>query len=91
MAAVTEQPIRYAYPTFGETRGEEEVDILRQCINAFGLLLEGVPSIDDSDSGGSRQSFTEEALRSARNAHESFNTTLCEQIFHLSPPLVTSE
>lgn len=46
-AATTKQPIRYAYPTFGGTRDEKAVAIMKQRINAFGLLLGGVPELSD--------------------------------------------
>jgi hypothetical protein len=73
---MTGQPIRYAYPTFGGTRDEKAVGVMKQRINAFGLLLGGVPSLDD-DSGDSEHSFVEEVLRSARNGLESLNRKLC--------------
>jgi ERCC4-related helicase len=75
-AAMTGQPICYAYPTFGGTRDERAVGVMKQRINAFGLLLGGVPSLGDH-SGDSEQSFVEEVLRSARNGLESLNRKLC--------------
>lgn len=75
-AAMTAQPIRYAYPTFGGTRDEKAVGVMKQRINAFGLLLGGVPSLDD-DSGESEESFAEEVLRSARKNLKSLNRKLC--------------
>lgn len=75
-AAVTGLPIQYAYPTFGGTRDEKAVGVMRQRINAFGLLLGGVPSLDDDDED-SHQSFAEEVLRSARRQLASLNRRLC--------------
>lgn len=75
-AAVTRQPIRYAYPTFGGTRDEKAVGVMRQRLNAFGLLLGGVPTLDD-DSGDSEQSFAEEVLGRARKHLETLNRRLC--------------
>jgi hypothetical protein len=75
-AAMTSQPICYAYPTFGGTRDEKAVGVMTQRINAFGLLLGGVPSLDD-DSGESEQSFVREVLRRARNDLTSLNRKLC--------------
>ncbi|AKJ05196.1 helicase-like protein [Archangium gephyra] len=75
-AALTGQPICYAYPTFGGTRDEKAVGIMRQRINAFGLLLGGVPSLDD-EAGYSEQSFAEEVLRGARKDLELLNRRLC--------------
>ena len=73
-AALTKQPICYAYPTFGGTRDEKAADIMRQRINAFGLLLGGVPSLDDDASG---QGFAEAVLRNARQDLASLNRGLC--------------
>jgi superfamily II DNA or RNA helicase len=75
-AALTGQPICYAYPTFGGTRDEKAVGIMRQRINAFGLLLGGVPSLDD-EAGYSEQSFAEAVLRGARKDLELLNRRLC--------------
>lgn len=75
-AALTGQPIQYAYPTFGGTRDEKVVGVMRQRINAFGLLLGGVPSLDD-DSSDNEQSFAEAVLRGARKDLESLNRRLC--------------
>jgi len=75
-AALTGQPIQYAYPTFGGTRDEKAVGVMRQRINAFGLLLGGVPSLDD-DASDSEQSFAEAVLRGARKDLASLNRRLC--------------
>jgi hypothetical protein len=53
---------------------------MRQRINAFGLLLGGVPSLenDDDEAGGdSEQSFAEAVLCGARTELESLNRKLC--------------
>lgn len=75
-AALTGQPIQYAYPTFGGTRDEKAVGIMRQRINAFGLLLGGVPSLDD-DPSESEQSFAVAVLRCAQKDLASLNRRLC--------------
>lgn len=75
-AALTGLPIQYAYPTFGGTRDEKAVGVMRQRINAFGLLLGGVPSLDD-DASDSEQSLAEEVLRCARKDLASLNRRLC--------------
>lgn len=75
-AALTGQPIQYAYPTFGGTRDEKAVGVMTQRINAFGLLLGGVPSLDD-DASDSEQSFAEAVLRGARKDLASLNRRLC--------------
>jgi hypothetical protein len=76
-AALTCQPICYAYPTFGGTRDEKAVAVMRQRINAFGLLLGGVPSLEDDEDGASQQSFAEAVLLGARKELESLNRRLC--------------
>ena len=75
-AAITGQPIQYAYPTFGGTRDEKAVGVMRQRINAFGLLLGGVPHLDDVDEEVN-QSFAEAVLSSASKSLESLNRRLC--------------
>lgn len=75
-AALTGRPIRYAYPTFGGTRDEKAVSIMKQRIDAFGLLLGGVPSLDD-DTGDSKQKFVEDVLRLTREKLKLLNIKLC--------------
>ncbi len=75
-AALTKRPICYAYPTFGGTRDEKAVGVMRQRINAFGLLLGGVPTLDD-DAGDREQSFAEDVLYRVRRDLESLNRRLC--------------
>ena len=48
------------------TRDEKAVGVMKLRINAFGLLLGGVPSLDD-DAGDGEQRFVDEVLRDARN------------------------
>jgi len=74
-ASMTSQPICYAYPTFGGTRDEKAVGVMKQRINAFGLLLGGVPSLGD-DSGESQHSLVEEVLDRARKGLASLNRKL---------------
>lgn len=76
-AALTKQPIRYAYPTFGGTRDEKAVEVMRQRIHAFGLLLGGVPPLDDAAGAGAReQSFADAVLRDAGQELQSLNRQL---------------
>lgn len=77
-ASLTGQPICYAYPTFGGTRDEKAVLVMRQRINVFGLLLGGVPSLDE-ERDDSDESFAEAVLRTARLDLESLNRRLCVQ------------
>jgi superfamily II DNA or RNA helicase len=74
-AALTGQPIRYAYPIFGGTRDEKAVGIMAQRINAFGLLLGGVPPLDD-DPINSEQSFTEKIIGVAQERLKPLNRKL---------------
>lgn len=80
-AALTQRQICYAYPTFGGTRDERAVDIMRQRIDAFGILLGGVPSLED-ESGDSEQSFVQAVLGLARAKLRTLNGklgVLCRQ------------
>jgi hypothetical protein len=74
--ALTKQLILYAYPTFGGTRDEKAVAIMRRRIDAFGLLLGGVPSLDDERSDKC-ENFAGEVLKHARKKLESLNRKLC--------------
>lgn len=74
-AALTGRPICYAYPTFWGTRDEKAVAIMRQRINAFGLLLGGVPSLDNESASGG-ESFTQAVLALAARQLKSVNRSL---------------
>lgn len=75
-AALTDQPIQYAYPTFDGTRDEKAVGVMQQRINVFGLLLGGVPSLDP-DVIDSEQNFSEAVLRVAKKKLDALNRKLC--------------
>jgi SNF2-related domain/Helicase conserved C-terminal domain len=75
-AALTKQPIRYAYPTFVGTRDEKAVEIMRQRVGAFGLLLGGVPSLNE-ESAGSHEKFAAAVLREAAKELAKVNGRLC--------------
>ena len=74
-AALTGQPIQYAYPTFSGTRDEKAIGVMRQRISAFGLLLGGVPSLDN-DASDSQQSFAEDVLVTAKRELTKLNRKL---------------
>lgn len=76
-AALTERSIEYAYPTFGGTRDEKAVGVMKQRIDAFGLLLGGVPSLAEETDEELNQSFAEDVLRRARERLASLNGRLC--------------
>lgn len=75
-AALTGQTIQYAYPIFSGTRDEKAVAVMRQRINAFGVLLGGVPSLNNGGSD-SEQSFAEAVLRDAVERIKRLNRQLC--------------
>jgi hypothetical protein len=75
-AALTGQPIQYAYPTFGGTRDEKAVGVMKQRLHAFGLLLGGVPAVSDDASEG-EQSFAEAVLNGAMKDLARLNRRLC--------------
>lgn len=74
-ASLTSQPICYAYPSFDGTRDEKAVQVMKQRINAFGLLLGGVPSLDD-ENVEREQSFAETALGETRKRLSLLNRRL---------------
>ena len=67
-AALTGQPIQYAYPIFGGTRDEKAVGVMRQRVNAFGLLLGGVPHMSSDGDDEVNQNFVEAVL--STSSHE---------------------
>lgn len=74
-ASLTGQPICYAYPSFDGTRDEKAVQVMKQRINAFGLLLGGVPSLDD-ESVERERSFVETVLSEAQQRLSLLNRRL---------------
>jgi superfamily II DNA or RNA helicase len=75
-AATTGEPIRYAYPTFGGTRDERAVAVMRQRLAAFGLLLGGVPQVDENESI-EKEATVEAVLREAQRELGALNRKLC--------------
>lgn len=61
-AALTGRPIRYAYPTFDGTRDEVATDIMRRRVQAFGVLLGGVPVLD-KDADDQSENFADAVLK----------------------------
>lgn len=45
-SSLTDQPIRYAFPAFGGTRDQKQVQIMKKRVDTFALLLGGVHSFD---------------------------------------------
>jgi hypothetical protein len=54
-AAVTGQPIFYAYPAFRGTRDHRLVQIVKKRIDSFSLLLAGVQDFDVDEVVGSEE------------------------------------
>lgn len=75
-AALTGKPIQYAYPAFGGTRDEKAVGVMRHRIQAFGLLLGGVPNLDEDGAELSSQGFAEQVLSCAQGELERANRRL---------------
>ena len=74
-AALTRRPILYSYPTFDGTRDEKAARVMTQRIKAFGLLLGGVPTLDDAVDE-SEQTFAELVLGVVGNALGKLNRKL---------------
>jgi len=74
-SALTGRSIEYAYPAFRGTRDEKAVDIMQRRIQAFGLLLGGVPSIEDNPDG-TTEDFADQVVRRAHERLEKLNGRL---------------
>jgi hypothetical protein len=77
-SALVDQPIRYAYPAFRGTRDEKAVEVMKLRVGAFGLLLGGVPQIDD-ELGNGGQRFADAVLAKARAKLKRLNSALAVQ------------
>jgi superfamily II DNA/RNA helicase len=65
-AAVTEQPINYAYPAFRGTRDHRLVQIMKKRIDSFALLLGGVQDFDVEAVVGSEERWRNEVIALAK-------------------------
>ena len=65
-AAVTRQPIRYAYPAFRGTRDHRLVQIMKKRIGSFSLLLGGVQDFDVDEVVGSEEKWRNEVIALAK-------------------------
>lgn len=54
--AADRRPTQYSYPTFRGTRDDKAFGIMRRRMNAFGLVLGGVLSLDDESETASKVS-----------------------------------
>ena len=66
------------------TRDEKAVEIMKRRLNAFGLLLGGVPPIND-DTGDREQRFAEAVLRCACEELSSLNGRLAMASATIAP------
>ena len=65
-AAVTRQPICYAYPAFRGTRDHRLVQIMKKRIDSFSLLLGGVQDIDVEAVVGSEEKWRNDVIAIAK-------------------------
>ncbi|MBI1948578.1 MAG: DEAD/DEAH box helicase family protein [Deltaproteobacteria bacterium] len=69
-AAVTGDPIRYAYPAFKGTRDHRLVQIMRKRIDSFSLLLGGVQDFDVDKTVGADEKWRNDVIGIARRGLE---------------------
>ncbi len=65
-AAVTGQPIRYAYPAFSGTRDHRLVQIMKKRIDSFSLLLGGVQDFDVEEVDGAEEKWRNRVIARAK-------------------------
>lgn len=65
-AAVTQQPILYAFPAFRGTRDHRLVQIMKKRIDSFSLLLGGVQDFDVDEVDASDEVWRNEVIASAK-------------------------
>jgi superfamily II DNA/RNA helicase len=65
-AAVTGQPICYAYPAFRGTRDHRLVQIMKKRIDSFSLLLGGVQDFDVEEIVGSEEEWRNQVIALAK-------------------------
>jgi superfamily II DNA/RNA helicase len=65
-AAITNQPIRYAYPAFRGTRDHRLVQIMKKRIDNFSLLLGGVQDFNVDEVRGSDEEWRSHVIASAK-------------------------
>jgi ERCC4-related helicase len=65
-AAISGQPIRYAYPAFYGTRDHRLVQIMRKRINSFSLLMGGVQDIDVDEVADAAEKWRNDVIIAAK-------------------------
>lgn len=76
-AAVTGQPIQYAYPAFRGTRDHRLVQIMKKRIDSFSLLLGGVQDFDVEEVVGSDEKWRNEVISIAKDRLAKIGGKLC--------------
>jgi len=66
-AAATGRPILYAYPAFGGTRDHRLVQIMKNRIGSFSLLLGGVQDFDVEDVVDSEEKWRNDVIATAKS------------------------
>jgi superfamily II DNA or RNA helicase len=67
-AAVSGQPVQYAYPAFRGTRDLRLVQIMKKRIDSFSLLLGGVQDFDVDDVVGSEEEWRNSVIATAKKS-----------------------
>jgi ERCC4-related helicase len=67
-AAVTKQPIMFAYPAFSGTRDQKLVQIMQKRISSFSLLLGGVQDIDLDGAMGEDEAWRSRVIDLAKGS-----------------------
>lgn len=75
-AAATGEPLRYAYPAFGGTRDHRLVLIMKRRVDAFSMLLGGVPDFNVDAVTEGEELWRDEVLRAVRRRLEHLNGRL---------------
>ena len=75
-AAVTGQPICYAYPAFRGTRDHRLVQIMKKRIDSFSLLLGGVQDFDVEEVVGSQEEWRNRVIKIAKERLEAVGRQL---------------
>ena len=67
-AAVSGQPVQYAYPAFRGTRDLRLVQIMKKRIDSFSLLLGGVQDFDVEEVVGSDEDWRNKVIANAKKS-----------------------
>ncbi|SEP49351.1 Helicase conserved C-terminal domain-containing protein [Rhodospirillales bacterium URHD0017] len=76
-AALTGQPIRYAYPAFGGTRDHRLVQIMKKRIDSFSLLLGGVQDFDVDQIIDAEEKWRNDVIQLAKSRLAMTGRRLC--------------